>query len=320
MIVPVMNPERPPRFWWRRMYAKQLRRYSPAKARAVTGHIWFHRVPREKKMEIYRREILAGNRSIKQNSPSKRRETMAKTGQHRPRIRFFGGKWHRSKKSRLFGGPVMLNPRRRRRRGRRSFTFRHNPFVSVRYPHRRHRRHNPGINLRGITGGLRRSISRPWLTQVATVGAGLAAGMAGRSLVQSLMPRIGLGNFTQYSGAGNIVLGSVIAATMRQKIAKEIGVMLAAIGVYDLIQANVPMLNLPAFPSIDLLSMVPGMGAPRQVSASYPVPSLPISPVARLSSSYAQASRPGYAGSYLAPDMRQEGFHGDSDSPYEGIF
>lgn len=239
---------------------------------------------------------------------------------HRPRIRFFGGKWHRSKKSRLFSGPVMLNPRRRRHsRKRRSFMFRHNPMVSVRYPrsHRRHYRHNP-FNLRGVGASMKRIVSRPWLTKIGTIGGGIAAGMAGKSLVVSLMPRIGLGQFTQYSGAGNIILGSIIAGMMRKPMLKEIGVTMAAVGLYDLIASSVPMLRLPVLPSIDVMSMVPGM-APSAVSASYPVPTLPVSPVARLSSSYGQAQRAGYAGSYLAPDMHTEGFRGD-DNPYSDIF
>lgn len=236
---------------------------------------------------------------------------MAKVGQHRPRITFGGGKWRRSKHSRLFKGPVMLNPRRRSRRRRRSLA-RFNPFVSVRYPHRRrHARRNP-FNLGGIKTSLKRVTNKAWLMNLVTISGGIAAGMAGKSVFVNLMPKIGLGSFTQYAGAGNILLGSILVGMGKKKLIKEIGITMAAVGMYDLIASMIPQ-YLPTLPSVT----IPGLGGP--VSGSYSVPTLPVSPVAALSASYPGTTRAGYAGSYMAPDMRTEGFHGD-ENPYDGIF
>lgn len=237
---------------------------------------------------------------------------------YRPRITKSGGKWRRAKHSRLFSGPVMLNPRRRRRRSRKGlFTSRHNPMVTVRYPsrsRRRHTRRNPALNLKGA---IRRMTNRKWLLNLATISGGLLAGMASKSFVVSIMPKIGLGSQTQFSGVGSIALGSLMIGFGKKRVMKEIGVVIAATGLYDLLAQNIPI-GLPALPSFDVMSSIPGLAAP--VSASYPVPTLPVSPVAALSASFPAPARAGYQGSYMAPDMRTEGFHGDPDSPYADIW
>jgi hypothetical protein len=226
---------------------------------------------------------------------------------HRPRVRRVKGRFFHAKHSRFFGRrKVMVNPRRRRR-------VRHNARRHRRFTYRR----NPGI--KGLISQL---TNKQWLMSIVTIGGGLAAGMGTKTIMLNLMPmmKIDATKYGKFVGIGNIVVGSVLVAFMRQRIAKEIGVVIAATGAYDLFAQNVSALKLMPLPSWQLVA---GIGAPKTaaLSSSYPVNRLPISPVASMAASYPGATRAGYMGdSYLAPAARTQGFNGGMVDPYAGIF
>lgn len=224
---------------------------------------------------------------------------------HRPRVRKVGGSFKHAPRSRFFGtGSVMVNPRRKRRSYRRNgvLTMRHNPIRR-----RRHVRHNP-FNVKRT---LKQITSKRWLITLGTIGGGLVAGMAGKSLILNALPA-NMKQYGKYVGAAHILLGAVLVGMMKKKAIKEVGVVMAATGLYDLIAVNVPMLGLPALPSYDVKSV----GA--KLSGSYPVSHLPVSPVAaQLAGNYSTVARAGYNGGYMST-VKTEGFAG-LDNPYSDI-
>jgi hypothetical protein len=229
---------------------------------------------------------------------------------HRPRVRKVGGTFKHAPRSRFFGtGAVMVNPRRRRSVRRNGvLTMRHNPVI-VRYGRKAHRRtrHNP-FNVKNT---LRQITSKRWLITIGTIGGGLVAGMAGKTLILNALPA-NMKQYSKYVGLGHIVLGALLVGMMKKKALKEVGVVIAATGLYDLVATNVPALGLPALPGYT----IPGTA---KLSGSYPVSRLPVSAVsaAGVSGNYGVAARAGYAGSFMSTTP-QQGFSG-VDNPYEGI-
>ena len=229
---------------------------------------------------------------------------------HRPRVRVAKGKFFHGPRSTLFGaGPVRLNRKHRRRHLAR---FLSNP-IRVKYPRmRRHsRRHNPAFNLKQ---SFARITNRKWLTSIAMIGGGLVGGMVIKQLLVNLMAKSTITNkYTKYAGAGSILIGSLMVGMGKKRIIKEAGVVIAATGLYDLIASFVPTI-LPPLPGVT------GPLAKLTMQGSYAVPYLPVSPVASMAGSYGSPVRAGYSlnGSYQAPEMATEGFHGDNN-PYDGI-
>lgn len=201
----------------------------------------------------------------------------------RPRVRKGKKGFFHAPKSTFFGtGPVRLNRRHRRR-------TRHNPF-----------------NLKATFS---RITNKQWLTSVASLSGGIVAGLVVNTVIRGQMGKVTqLMPYSKYSGALNIVIGSLMVGMGKKKMIKEAGVAVAAVGLYDLVSVNVQMLGLPVIGDVTVPSL----------KGSYAVPVLPVSRVASVAGSYGSPVRSGYSGSYQAPDMVTEGFHGDN-SPYEGI-
>jgi hypothetical protein len=84
-----------------------------------------------------------------------------------------------------------------------------------------------------------------------------------------------LATYRRYLGAGYVIIGAIAAATVKNKTVKELALIVAGTGVYDLIAMNLTMLGLPA-PAVTAAPA--GMGASfemqRGVGASYEPSSL----------------------------------------------
>jgi hypothetical protein len=112
--------------------------------------------------------------------------------------------------------------------------------------------------------------------------------------------------YDKYVGAGQIVLGSLMVAMAKKKGIKDIGMMIAGFGVYDLIQQNLAMSYLPPIPRVQgITNMIPGL------SASYAVGHRPVSRVAGavpMAASY----QPQLASSYDTSNSRTVGLGEDA--------
>jgi hypothetical protein len=186
---------------------------------------------------------------------------------HRPRILGLpGGGFRHAPGSSLFHGTVKLNPRRRRRhnarRGRRSHRYlmprmMGNPFRMHRI-HRRRRR-NPAFALKSL-------MSKRWLITIGTVSGGVVLGLAGKTLVTNLMPATTTMKYGTWYGAADILIGALMVAFVKNKAIKEMGVIVAGMGLYDLLASNVSALGLPPLPAVDLVNRYV---KPKTVGASY---------------------------------------------------
>jgi hypothetical protein len=202
---------------------------------------------------------------------------------HRPRIYTHGGKWYRSPNSPLLTRRTLLNPR-----------------------HRRRYRCNPPI---------KQLLSKQLLMSGVKIGGGIALGFALIPVMYNIIPAANRDQFSKWLGALNVLLGGLMIGFIRNKTAKDMGVVVAGTGVYDLLSQNVEMLKLPAIPRVGgLLSSLMPAAQPQAgyadlpyVGASYGVPVAPISP----------AAKAGIGASYEAPDSRIAGF--GSDNPYADI-
>lgn len=169
----------------------------------------------------------------------------------------------------------------RRRKARRHTTRRHNPILRRRHT-RRHTRRNP-INLRALT-------SRQGLMTAATVGIGIAVGYALLPIISSMLPASLVTARKANTGAGrflgliNVAVGLLVASAMRQARVKQIGMVVAGMGVYDLIASNVPTLGLAALP-INL--NVAGTPIGPKLAGSYPAL---VSPASGMAGSYGRSS------------------------------
>jgi hypothetical protein len=184
---------------------------------------------------------MARVRSFRHNPRKRKLSTLHKSHAkwaHRPVLyRTSSGNWMRPEKSKLFTHSTMINPRHRRR-GRRS--FRHNPFR------------------------VKQLISKKYLMGTLVLGGGIAVGFLAMPLVTKLATALKLGAYRRYFGLGHVVIGGVLAAMMKRRALKELGLVIAGVGVYDLIANNIPALQLPAVSGKDWLSTL----SPAAVSGS----------------------------------------------------
>jgi hypothetical protein len=236
----------------------------------------------------------------RRKNPAKKRKTARRrvkstVGTHRPRLTFSGGKWYGGKSSRSLirrGSGTRIN-RRRKRRGRR---VRRNP-LSVR--------------------GIKSMFSRNILMSTAKAGAGIAIGFTAMPILYKVLPAA-LKDQRRWLGGVHVMLGLSIAGFIRNKTAKDIGLVIAATGVYDLIAMNFDFLGLPTLRTSSELAdrMFPptpstaAIAAPEEGAAggyfgsygsSYPVMAAPVSRVAargigasfeRMSGSYPSLAYP----------------------------
>lgn len=230
----------------------------------------------------------------KRRRKNPRRKRAVSRGTHRPRLTYKSGKWYGGKGPRSLikrGSGTRVNPKRSRRR-------------------RRVRRNPAGI--RGITKMFNQRI----LMQTAKAGAGIAIGFTAMPILYRIVPQA-MKEKRQWLGGVHVALGLAIAGFMRNRTAKDIGMVIAATGVYDLIAMNVDFLGLPPLRTSSKLadSIFPTQeSAPAAVEgcyggqldishygASYPTAAAPVSPVAatgmgasfeRMGSSYPSLAYP----------------------------
>lgn len=155
---------------------------------------------------------------------------------------------------------------------------------------------------------MRSFISRPMLVNIATIGVGIIAGFMTLPLVANILPksmlteRQNMTGFGKQLGLVNVLIGALLFGFMRNRRIKEVGLIIAGTGVYDLIAVNVPQLNLPPLPMSNPLIPAPKM------SASYPAL---VNPASRVADSYGPSSYDGRSlgASYESNMMRA--FSGD---------
>jgi len=238
MIIPLVNPcgsGNPRRRISRDKFGRFLKKVRKASVRAKRR---YSKTRVEKLIKSFKRPARRPPAGISSSSPRSnsmrkaharrsRRRHNPRFGLHRPVLQCTGKKWHRKRRSKLFpwkhgkAVAVKINPRRRRRR----HATRHNPVLS-----RYHYRRNPGNEI--MQAG----------KEGLMIGAGIVLGMYGiRAAAHMRM----LGNHRKYLGAGEILLGAVVAGSVENRYLRSLAVTVAGVGLYDLIACNVKSLHLP---------------------------------------------------------------------------
>ena len=217
----------------------------------------------------------------KRKNPRRKSRTAARTTKHRPRLSRRKGRWYggRSKRSLIRRGSGTRVNRKRRVR-------------------RRVRRNPNGV--RGIT---RTMFNQKTLMATAKAGAGIAIGFSAMPIFYKILPAQ-LKDQRRWLGGVHVALGLAIAGFVRNRDVKDIGMVIAATGAYDLIAMNFDFLGLPPLRTTSQLAdrLIPGPVAPAAPAApaspeeaagcyggqldlthygsSYPVSAAPVSPVA----------------------------------------
>ena len=222
------------------------------------------------------------------------------------------------RKAALVGWRRRRRSRRKKNPSRRRQAFLFNPALTLRHgnPFRRRRsRRRYRRNPNGIGRSLKQAFSRQWIMRSLTIGGGIASGMIGMPLVYKMVPSQYRIQARPYLGLVHVVIGSLLASFVKNRNAREIGVILAGTGVYDLIAKNIPDLGLPTLPETNLLidKFLPTPASAAAVSSSYNIARQPVSRVAAA----------GIASSYQAPGARTVGLSGyrsGSENPYQEVF
>ena len=288
------------------------------------------------------------------SAPARRRSHKRRNpmyGKYRPTLRYTGKGWRRPRNkagkvtSRLFPKPVRLNrpftrrtarlaarkrwgltrrnPVRTYRRKRRHNAFatlsnprrvrRHRRANPVRRMNRRHYRHNPKL--------LSSLMNKKVLMTGLSIGGGLIVGGGLMPLVNQLIPKDKTTGKSmidrKYMGIIHVALGGLMYAFLKNKMLKDMGLVIAGTGVYDLAVQNIDYLRtdlgLPALPDGSKVVTDAFAKSGTAVSASYGIARAPMSHVA---ASYQR----GYGASYqrAVPQAGLSGSHG-SESPYSEI-
>jgi len=176
--------------------------------------------------------------------------------------------WGRRKRRKTsLGAKSTWGKKLSRRRNPHYASYMPNPFRSYRRG-RRHYRRNP-LNLRRLLP------NKALLNSSLKLGIGVTCGFVSMPIIDKIAQMTGLRQYSRYYGLGQIVLGSLMTAFIRNKAAKDIGIMIAGFGVYDLIATNLAPSYLQQLPRVQgITSMIPGLGT------SYGVARAPVSRVA----------------------------------------
>lgn len=176
-------------------------------------------------------------------------------GIHRPTLLFGRGGWRRRPRSRLMRKGTRVNPRRR--------------FFS--------RRRNPALPFaidKVAMGGLK-------------IAGGIAGGFLLKPIIAGFLPKDASGNprFINLFGLIYIVGGAIAAGTIKMQALKDVALVIAGVGVYDLIASNLKMLGLPTLPYYR--AAVTAGNEPGVIGASYQPAGADYAPA--LGASYQQA-------------------------------
>jgi len=249
-------------------------------------------------------------------SPVKRRKARRKGygkgrryGIHRPRLRWGKRGWMAVPRGSVKRG-TRINRRRRIRRTRRNTVARYNP-------RRAYRRRNPAAS-RGLIKSL---TNRQTLGTALSIGGGLVAGSITMPLLTRILPSDITVKYNKCLGLANVLAGVLMFSFMKNRMLKQLGLVIAGTGMYDLVASNVTDLQLPMLPRSSafinkLLPPPAGTVAPNGTSASYPIARQPVSAAARYGAPFAASYQQPFGASYQSP-MPIEGFGGDS--PYSGV-
>lgn len=220
-----------------------------------------------------RRHVVRTNARRKSRKSAKRTRSTS-IGPHRPRLTFKSGQWYGGTESRSLikrGSGTRINPFRRRRS-----------------------RRNPAI-----VSQMKNMFNRNILLSTAKAGAGIAIGFTAMPFLYKVLPAQ-LKDQRRWLGGIHVLLGLGMAGLIKNKTAKDIGLVIAATGMYDLIAMNVDALCLPPLRTTSTLvdKLIPSatssapavaaeeaaMGGQLQMThygASYPTIGAPVSRVAR---------------------------------------
>lgn len=163
-------------------------------------------------------------------------------------------------------------------------------------------------------------MSQKWLMSVASIGVGIAAGYYTLPLANMLVPDAMKAQFRPWAGLLNVASGSILIAFAKgrgkgAKFMRETGAIIAGTGVYDLLAENT-QLGLVPIPKSN--PVITGMIPASPVSASYTVPTRPVSRQASsIGASYAYGPV-AYGASYEAPGATTAGL--GSDDPFAGMW
>lgn len=231
------------------------------------------------------RKKTAKKRSTAKKTVSRGTTTASGVKIVRPRLRKKGSKFYASRHPRgMIAVGTRINPKRKRRSRR----VRRNPALS-----------------------LKQAFSQKMLFSTAKAGAGIAIGFAAMPIFYRILPAQ-LKDQRRWLGGIHVMLGLSIAGLLKNRHAKDIGLVIAATGVYDLIAMNVDFLGLPPLRTSSMLAdklmpepqaAIPApaeQGVEGYYGASYPVAAAPVSRVAargyganyQLGASYASTAYP----------------------------
>lgn len=168
-----------------------------------------------------------------------------------------------------------------------------------------------------------RMLSQKNLTRVAGLTGGTILGFMVLPVFYQAVPAQMKNR--KWIGLGNVAVGALMFGYMKNKVAKNAGVMIAATGIYDMVTQNFSQLGLPTIPETNWLTAQFNMGP----SSAAAVPSteeqqgLTYEAGGRklLGLSYSgRATVPSSLGlSYEAAGLGSS-WEADSDNPYNGIF
>lgn len=256
-----------------------------------------------RRKRIYRR--VSRPTAKRRNIPTRRRRIAsirrnpAKGSRHRVTVYRRGRKLY-APRGRM-AARAMVEPGTRINRKRRKTTAKR----------RRYYRRNPRPTIRNI-------FSRRVINTSVKFAVGMGTGYMVIPVLNKLLPanmrESATGQF-KWLGAVDFAVGALMTAFIKNKDVKDVGMVVAGLGVYDLIAANVPMLGLPAVPRNNKIvnQLFGGTTAGEAISASYRAPSR----TGGYSASYSMPYRPtspvarGMSASYAAPYSMTEGLSSD---------
>lgn len=163
------------------------------------------------------------------------------------------------------------------------------PGTRINAVRRRRKRSNPRR-----TGLVKSLTSRRTLMTGLKVGGGITGGALAMPLVYSVLPE-GMRKHSRWLGFGHVTIGALMVGMLRNRDAKDVGMVIVGTGIYDLLASTVPALGLPplprSMPEVFGGLKTTGIEEPEETSASYPVLSAPVSSVARrgVGASYEQS-------------------------------
>lgn len=159
------------------------------------------------------------------------------------------------------------------------------------------------------------------LRMLAGYAAGTALGFTVLPVIYRVIPAQMRNR--KFIGLGNVALGALMFGYMRNRMAKQAGIMIAATGIYDLVSVNFKAMGLPTVPTSNWLTAQFRLGAGRNGAEkdeeaqglTYEMNGQPV-----LGLSYnGRAQVPATVGLNYESPMGSS-WENDSDNPYNGIY